>query len=682
MGRRSDSLEEIFQRLGYGNAKRVGKGMSGSVYQVSDLEKNRTLAIKVLDLDTQDQSLRERFRQEALLLAEQPHPAIVKIYGIHLEQEPPCLALQWMPGGDLATQLEKNGAFSNAAVAAMGQRLNEGLAHLHKNGILHRDVKLANILLDENLAPCLADLGLAKSDRSQELTSTGAVVGTPLYMSPEVLRAGEYSQESDRFALAASLFELVRGRPLEKLASYSEWLQAELKELKDPRLQKFFYQTLHPSKERRPSNAAEFSQALAKIRLENTGSSMRQHTRPAVVLSDQMLPRPPEKSSPPKRGSMRIPLFLGGVFSLLCLILLWNAQPKAGPSPQESPVSQETAGNVPVVSYYQEEAAQRKEILANGLGLFRNLGPVRDLKKKEFDEGPFEKSLEAILDPVLILRWRRYLRSLTPWLGKLAARTGSPAPEGLEHPSDPEDFHQLVKEQGHRFVLHVKRQGFRAEKQLTRGSMKIGMEGMKQMNRAFDVRKELLKEARVLLGQVDQEGLLYTVARQWLLHPLELNLEPESLFQLENHLRLNPRSLHFPEGLKALVMGIHRELDNPDDSGGGVQCVDLKRLVLWVRELSQSSTYKMLPIEYEHLALRYEKQMFLMLMRCTDLPTEAFLTDAETLATELELGTKQWNLARRGFLKAWNEYLSVTNPKIETVELLKRFNASKRLYVR
>lgn len=228
---RESTHEARYQVLG-----RVGEGAFGEVLLARDRRLGREVALKVLKVAAGDAAHLARFEREARLLARHPFPGIVGVLDLDLEASPPWVALEWMPGGDLAKLVEAGTALPASEVAATGARLARALAHLHAHGVLHRDIKLANVLLDGEGEPALADLGLARPVDDEQLTRTGCVVGTPRYLPEEVLTRGEYSEASDVYSLGLALLELATGTRLEGLASLGNRVQDHVQRVVDARL--------------------------------------------------------------------------------------------------------------------------------------------------------------------------------------------------------------------------------------------------------------------------------------------------------------------------------------------------------------------------------------------------------------------------------------------------------------
>ena len=193
--------------------RRLGAGRSAVVYQARDLETRTAVALKLLDGTLlRDPVAVERFRRESAALRHVQHPHIVTLYDLVAEPQP-MLVMEYVAGVDAKTHLQNAGAMTVAELLAVATALAGALAACHRQGVLHRDVKPRNVLLDRHGTAKLADFGLAKLDAATDLTATGAMLGTPEYMAPELFRGGRADLRSDLYALGAVLYELLAQRP-------------------------------------------------------------------------------------------------------------------------------------------------------------------------------------------------------------------------------------------------------------------------------------------------------------------------------------------------------------------------------------------------------------------------------------------------------------------------------------
>lgn len=194
--------------------EQIGKGGMAVVYKASDTVLGRNVAIKMILPDQQQtEKYLKRFSREAKILAQLSHPSIVRILDFGNFEEVPYLIMEYVGGGSLS--LEKNRDLSPSEILSMIAKIAHALNFSHQKKIIHRDIKPSNILFNESGQPLLTDFGIAKlteSDESQSLTSTGAAVGTPAYMSPEQIQGKPIDGRSDIYSLGVVLFELLTNR--------------------------------------------------------------------------------------------------------------------------------------------------------------------------------------------------------------------------------------------------------------------------------------------------------------------------------------------------------------------------------------------------------------------------------------------------------------------------------------
>jgi eukaryotic-like serine/threonine-protein kinase len=209
----------------YRNPERIARGGMGEVYRAEDADLARIVAVKLLSGRFADNdAIRGRFTREALAVARLSHaPSTVTIFDVGEHEGRPYIVMEYLPGGSLADRLEREGAQPvGRALDWLGQAA-AALDAAHANGIVHRDVKPANLLLDSDDRVKVADFGVASAADLGSFTEAGTVVGTAGYLAPEQARGERATPASDLYALAVVAFELLTGkRPFERESSTAE----------------------------------------------------------------------------------------------------------------------------------------------------------------------------------------------------------------------------------------------------------------------------------------------------------------------------------------------------------------------------------------------------------------------------------------------------------------------------
>lgn len=203
----------------------IGSGGMGTVYRVTHLQLHSDLALKIIDVHKQTELAIRRFHQEAVTTAQLKHPNLVAVhdFGIY-DDEQPYLVMDLIQGETLSAMLKQKGALSIDYVVPLAIELAKGLRYAHSLGVVHRDIKPGNIIiLKPDEKPTLGsvkivDFGIAKLAQSedgqmQELTRTGEIFGSPIYMSPEQCQGSTIDQRTDIYALGCVLFECLTGSP-------------------------------------------------------------------------------------------------------------------------------------------------------------------------------------------------------------------------------------------------------------------------------------------------------------------------------------------------------------------------------------------------------------------------------------------------------------------------------------
>jgi serine/threonine-protein kinase len=315
----------------YRGPERIGHGGMGDIYRATDSVLGRVVAIKVLaERYAQDESVRERFTREALAAARlSGEPTTVTIFDVGEHNGRPYIVMEYLSGGTLDDMLRADGGRPPGQVFTWLEEAARALDAAHREGVVHRDVKPANLLLDGEGHVHVADFGIASAAGMHSLTMTGTVLGTAGYLAPEQARGDRAGPASDRYALAIVAWELLTGRrpfesesptaeaaahvnaPVPSVSEHSE-LPREL----DPVLAK----ALAKDPAQRYGTAGEFVAALRGAFAEAAGSTRElQAVAPVPPPTEATRPlhRDREVGYPPSRSH--------GAWPLLAALLLLGA---------------------------------------------------------------------------------------------------------------------------------------------------------------------------------------------------------------------------------------------------------------------------------------------------------------------------------------------------------------------
>jgi serine/threonine protein kinase len=210
------SHPEMLGRLGRYEVERlIGSGGMGIVFKGFDTELNRPVAIKVLAPHLAGSgAARQRFSREARAAAAVVHEHVVAIHNVESDGAAPFLVMQFVAGESLQARLDRQGPLALREILRIAHQTAAGLAAAHAQGLVHRDVKPSNILLEQGIERALlTDFGLARAADDASLTHTGYLPGTPHYMSPEQARGDAIDCTSDLFSLGSVMYAMCTGRP-------------------------------------------------------------------------------------------------------------------------------------------------------------------------------------------------------------------------------------------------------------------------------------------------------------------------------------------------------------------------------------------------------------------------------------------------------------------------------------
>jgi len=265
----------------------LGRGGMASVYRGVDEELGRPVAVKLLaEHFAGDNEIRRRFLREARIAGALNHPNIVSVYDIGERDGCPFIVMELVEGESLADLLARDGPLEPGRAVELALQACAGLEHAHRAGLVHRDVKPANLLIRRDGTLKVADFGIARvAAAATTLTQAGAILGTASYLAPEQAEGGEVTARADVYALGAVLYELLAGRPPFVAESIQELVlgqqRAQIEPLVDvaPGLEGVVLWALARDPAARPDSAAELGRELARTTTELPTRRLEQTTR-------------------------------------------------------------------------------------------------------------------------------------------------------------------------------------------------------------------------------------------------------------------------------------------------------------------------------------------------------------------------------------------------------------------
>jgi serine/threonine-protein kinase len=287
---------------------RLGSGGMGTLYLARDTNPttDRLVVLKLLRTSLDSDELVQRFRREARALAELNHPNIVVIYDSGEFDGSPFIVMEYVRGETLAELIRRHAPIPLGEKLRLLAELCAGLAHAHEAGIIHRDIKPANLVVDPNGRLKILDFGIARVDtdatlHGAQLTRVAVQIGTPGYMSPEQLEAGEVDARSDLFAVGAVAYELISGHEAFQGANTRQIERQVISEQPvplvgsvpglDPEIAAVVASALEKDRGQRCQSAVELGEAFERLRARIPGGDRQARATPSPRPTGERKPR-------------------------------------------------------------------------------------------------------------------------------------------------------------------------------------------------------------------------------------------------------------------------------------------------------------------------------------------------------------------------------------------------------
>ncbi len=285
---------------------KLGDGGMAAVYKALDLKLNRIVAVKILrDSYASDPQFLTRFKREAQQAASLNHPNIVRVFDVGDDGDYHYIVMEYIEGPNLKDVILREAPFPNQRALELGAQICDAIAYSHANGLIHRDIKPQNILLDKTGRVKVADFGIAKSSTSSTLTEAGITLGTVHYFSPEQAKGQPVLPQSDIYSIGIVLYEMMTGRipfdsdnPVALALKHIEDTPLPPRQINPnipPVVEQIILRTLAKNPAQRYSSAEQLGKALRTI--EAQAEQGTQAVRPTTSDRRPSVPPPPPVSN-------------------------------------------------------------------------------------------------------------------------------------------------------------------------------------------------------------------------------------------------------------------------------------------------------------------------------------------------------------------------------------------------
>ncbi len=357
----------------------LGKGGMGKVYRVLDKKLDEEVALKLIKPEiSSDKETIQRFSNELKLARKIAHRNVGKMYELMEAEGTHFITMEYVPGQDLRALIRQTGQLTAAKALSIARQVCEGLAEAHALGVVHRDLKPGNILIDKDGNARIMDFGIARSLQGKGITGAGVMIGTPEYMSPEQVEGKEADQRSDIYSLGIILYEMLTGRvPFEGDTPLAIAVKHKTEVPRDPKLvnaqipedlSRVVLKCLEKDKEKRYQSADELHLELEKIEkgiptTERVMTGRKPFTSKEITVKFSL-------------KKLLIPSLVTVALIITAVIIIWRVIPQKAATPAKS-----ARHSIAVLPFEDLSPTKDHEYLCDGIAetLINSLSNIKDL---------------------------------------------------------------------------------------------------------------------------------------------------------------------------------------------------------------------------------------------------------------------------------------------------------------